>query len=112
MDTGRYIDVEVEAAPDLEEGVERRFKAIDASRIVSRVVLSGEELAGTFRLRAASIDGAPNDEPVYATRVEDSSEGVALLIHGGEGGLWLFDEAGRQVKREGCLLLAPATVAT
>ena len=107
--TGRYIDVDVAADEEVEEGVERRFKAIDGSRVVTTVVLVGEELAGTFRLRAADEGGRPSDEPVYATRVEDSSEGVALLIHGGRGGVWLCDQANRPVKREGCLLLAPST---
>ena len=109
MDNGRYIDVEVEADDEVEEGVERRFKAIGASTIVRTVVLVGEELAGTFLLAAAGEDGSVVDLPVYATRVEDSSEGVALLLHGGPGGVWLLDAEKRPVKREGCLLLAPTT---
>lgn len=108
--TGRYIDVEVAADEDVEEGVERRFKAIGDSRVVTSVVLVGDELAGTFGLVAADAEGRPTEDPVYATRVEDSSEGVALLVHGGPGGVWLVDAAKHRVKREGCLLLAPATV--
>lgn len=107
--TGWYIDVEVEADDEVEEGVERRFKAIGDSRVVTTVVLVGEELAGTFGLVAAGADGRPVALPVYATRVEDSSEGVALLVHGGPGGVWLLDSEKHPVKREGCLLLAPTT---
>ena len=107
--TARYIDVEVLADDEVEEGVERRFKAIDGSRVVTTVVLVGEELAGTFFLRSADERGRPTDEPVYATRVEDSSEGVALLVHGGPGGVWLCDGETRLLKREGCLLLSPTT---
>jgi hypothetical protein len=111
-----FLDIDVSPHPALydPEGLTRRFKTIGAPRVVRSVTLQDEDddLVGTFALAALADGGVASAEPVHAVEVEDSSEGVALLIFGGEGGLSLRDQSGTEIRREACLLLAPGTVAT
>jgi hypothetical protein len=109
-----FLDIDVSPHPALfdPEGLTRRFKTIGAPRIVASVTLRDEELSGTFALVALGEDAEVSGEEVFAVDVEDSSEGVALLIYGGAGGVSLRDETGAEIRREACLLLAPDTIAT
>lgn len=74
-----------------------------------------------FWRREAAIAAAPIPEigrakgakrsGAAAAEVEDSSDGVALLLHGGAGGIRLLDENGAATG-EACLLLARTTEAS
>lgn len=109
-----FLDIDVPPHPALfdPDGLTRRFKTIGEARVVRQVSLADDELDGLFQLRSLDGDGVVTAAPVHAVDVEDSSEGVALLIFGGDGGVVLLDAQGGEARREACLLLAPSTIAT
>ena len=111
----RYIEVDVSEGPNSPLPVNRMFSAMEEPRPVSRVWTS----------RADGVDewwevvGWSGDGPSqgYAAAVEDSGEGAALLLYGGDWGIRLkplgstepWDLENPDQWGEPCLLLEPDT---
>jgi hypothetical protein len=78
-DAPSFIDVIVESHEELPDGCYQRWKALAPPRPVRRVRLEGAEWEVT----------APGASTAHAAPVEDSSEGTAWLVYGGDRGLRL-----------------------
>lgn len=98
--------LEVEPSEGLDEGVQLRFKAIEPVRPVASVSYEAAGLSGRWRAEPLDAEGNLLHEPALAVAVEDSSDGTARLIFGGDGGLRLTHEPTGTVRREAYLLLS------
>ena len=101
------FDLEVEPLEEGDEAVALRFKVIGAPQRLTRVYLEIEGLGGYWRIEGLSQDGRA--VPAHAAPIEDSSDGTALLVHGGACGLRLVHEESSAVRREPYLVLALGT---
>jgi hypothetical protein len=107
--SGRYIDVVVEAQPEIPDGCELRFHAVGEARPVRRIKyepLIGPEGEIEFEVEAAS------GEPAQAVPVDDSSAGTSVLIYGDSKGIRLrqSDNVLGPIVVEPYLLLAPEAI--
>jgi hypothetical protein len=100
----RFVDVQVEEHADLPAGCSMRFRASGEAREVRRVKYESEDgVSGTWRVEAAQSDGTR--APATGVPVDDSGEGTATLIHGGDHGLRLVHEGSDATVAEPYLLL-------
>lgn len=82
--------LEVEESENTLFGVTRSFQTMEDPRPVSRVVTYGPEGSeGSFDVVGWSADGPVT---AFAALVDDSGEGSALLLYGGEEGIRLRPE--------------------
>ncbi len=106
-----FIEIEVEAGENCPYPVTKVFSALGERKPVSRVraiTPDGREL-----LCAVTGWSSTGASPAYAVRVEDSGEGVAMLVYGGDQGVRLkpagspepWDLHSPQQWGEPCLLL-------
>jgi hypothetical protein len=101
MDT--FVDVDVEPGLASEDGLMMRFKLASALQEVREIEHETDDgLAGTFAVFA--LDEHERKSSAHIARVEDSSDGIALLVVGGKQGLLLVHE--RASVREPYLLLS------
>lgn len=100
--------VEVEVEPDEDDGdlISLRWKATEGPFPVRTIELSGV----SYRVFARADDGARTEAD--GAIVEDSSDGVALLVRGGPRGVVLVDATSGAEQREPYLLLARTTAWT
>jgi hypothetical protein len=110
-----FLDVQLEPCVAAPGGLTLRFKVSPGAPEISDVtVLPYESEAGlSGAWRVAGVDTDDDDAPPVAARaalVEDSSDGTAWLVVGGEAGLRLTHEATGVVAREAYLVLAKGTV--
>jgi hypothetical protein len=104
-----FIELDVEPCAGLNEGAQLRFKAISPARPIARAAFEAAGLSGDWRVEAVDAGGELLAEPARTANVEDSSDGTACLVYGGEGGLLLTHEASGARRREAYLLLALGT---
>ena len=85
MTTARFIEVEVEAGNNCDFSLHRIFSLVQKPREVVRVEAPG--IRG--ELAMVEVTGWSEDGPcpAYVAMVEDSGEGHALLIFGGDDGI-------------------------
>jgi hypothetical protein len=102
-----FVEVHVEPCAASEDGVELRFKSAGARRPVATLPYESEAgVSGTWRVTAVDADDSVSQSEAFAVLVEDSSDGTAWLIVGGNGGLLLEQtESGVRV-REPYLVLS------
>lgn len=104
-----FIEVDVEPGPAHEDGVSLRFKRTDGgvARALTWVRYESESgLDGRWSVFTAHTAAGPHAPGAQATQVDDSSDGVTWLIHGGAHGLVLrHDETGAE-ERAPYLVLA------
>ncbi|MGZ3417057.1 MAG: hypothetical protein ACXWUG_00600 [Polyangiales bacterium] len=99
-----FVDVDVEPGPASADGVMMRFKLASPLTDIREIEHETDDgLAGTFAVFAVDDPAAELRTPARAARVEDSSDGIALLVVGGRHGLLLVHERG--IAREPYLLL-------
>ena len=82
-----FIEVDVQAGDNCDYPVNRMFSSLGEPKQV--VWLDGPGHSGevgTFQVTGWSSEGPC---PAYAVQVEDSGEGMALLIYGGDEGIRL-----------------------
>ena len=115
MATARFIEVEVEAGGNCDYSLHRVFSVVEEPKEIARVEAPG--LRG--ELAMVEVTGWSEDGPcpAYAAIVEDSGEGHALLIFGGDDGIrtrpldsdspWSLDDPAQT--GEPCLLLDKTT---
>lgn len=97
-----FIEVDVE-----QQGISMRWKLAGAVSDLHEVDYESEEgVAGTWRVFA--IDEHDARAVAQCAHVEDSSDGVVLLVFGGRAGLLLEHESGAH-ERQPYLLLARTT---
>ncbi len=81
----RFIEVEVEAGGNCDYSLHRVFSVVDEPRRVMHVEAPGRrDEVSMVEVTGWSADGPC---PAYAAIVEDSGEGHALLIYGGDDGI-------------------------
>ena len=111
-----FIDVEVEAGNNCDYSLHRVFSVVSDPREVAQVEAPGVRgSVGLFDVTGWTSEGAPC--PAYAAVVEDSGEGHALLVYGGDDGIrlrpagsaepWSLDSP--EQSGEPCLLLDKTT---
>ena len=106
-----FLEVEVAQSDNSPMELTRIFDALEAPFLLSRVVSA--DLAGTDTLCDVTGWSSIGPCPCYTALVEDSGEGVARLIYGGDEGIRLKradceEEWGLDSPRqwgEACLLL-------
>ena len=107
-----FIEVDVSEGPNCSWAVSRMFQAKAEPRPVSRITaMYPNGVEGLCDITGWSEEGPC---PAYAVVVEDSGEGEALLVFGGDQGLRLkaasrdepFDLGNSSQWGEPCLLLA------
>ncbi len=82
------VVIEIPANPNCEAVEMRVFHDLEPPRPVSQVRVEREGAAPQwFGVTGWTLAGAT--QPAVAQKVDDSGEGVALLIHGGDAGLRL-----------------------
>ena len=106
-----FIEVDVSEGANSPLSLTRMFDAMDVPRPVSRVVAADPE----DNDRACEVTGWSSQGPcpAYAVLVEDSGEGVAMLVYGGDEGIRLraagaqedWDLGSPRQWGEACLLL-------
>jgi hypothetical protein len=97
-----FVEVDVES-----QGISMRWKQAGEVREISALDYESEDgLSGSWRVCA--LDESDAQSPAFAAHVEDSSDGVVLLIFGGRAGLLLEHESGAQ-ERQPYLLLSRTT---
>ncbi len=111
----KYIDVEVEAGTNCDYSLHRVFSLVDEPQPVWRIEAPG--LRGELSMVEVTGWSAEGPCPAYAAIVEDSGEGHALLIYGGDDGIrtrpldsdspWDLDDPSQT--GEPCLLLDKST---
>ncbi|MBX3264091.1 MAG: hypothetical protein KIS78_35805 [Labilithrix sp.] len=107
--SGGFVDVRVEEHDALPDGCSLRFRAQDAGAAVTEIAWESDDgVAGTWRVEAASSDGARG--PATAFAVDDSSAGTSMLIVGGDHGLRLTSLATGETVAEPYLLLSRAAL--
>ncbi|MCU0654940.1 MAG: hypothetical protein MUF64_06520 [Polyangiaceae bacterium] len=92
-----FIEVEVEEGDGIEEPVLLRFKVVSSPRPVTRAQMDGGYGVTWWAIEAPGAEAR-------AALVEDSSDGEALLLFGGERGLRVTSD--REARRVPYLLLA------
>jgi hypothetical protein len=92
-----FIEVEVEEGDGIEEPVLLRFKVVSPPRPVTRAQMDGGSGVTWWVIEAPGAEAR-------AALVEDSSDGEALLVFGGERGLRVTSD--REERRVPYLLLA------
>jgi hypothetical protein len=98
-----FIEVDVEA-----EGISMRWKQSGPVNEIRELEYESEDgVTGMWRVFA--LDDDDTQSVAHAAHVEDSSDGVVLLIFGGRAGLLLEHESGSR-ERQPYLLLARSTV--
>lgn len=112
MSPGDFLSVEVEPGPAQEDGLSMRFKRAGALRPVRTVAYENDDgLDGPWQVWAVdAADGAQRHEARCAL-VDDSSDGLSLLVIGGRHGLVLQHPTGA-TERAAYLLLAAHTAVT
>ncbi len=112
MSPGDFLSVEVEAGPAHEDGLSMRFKRAGALRPVHTVAYENDDgLDGPWQVWSVDdADGAQRHEARCAL-VDDSSDGLSLLVIGGRHGLVLHHPTGA-TERAAYLLLAAHTAVT
>jgi hypothetical protein len=104
-----FVDVDVEPGPASADGLMMRFKLASPLTEIREIEHETDDgLAGTFAVFAVDDPEAEVRSPACAARVEDSSDGISLLVLGGRQGLLLVHERG--TAREPYLLLSRDTV--
>lgn len=99
----RFVDVLVNEHPEIPEGCCQRFQTLEEARPVHHVRYApGQQDPQVWQVDAPTIDGSTR--PAWATAIEDSGAGTALLIYGEELGLRLH--CGSQTLAEPYLLLS------
>ncbi len=106
-----FIEVEVSESTNCPLSLTRMFDAMETPVPVSRVMASG--LEGTDRICNVTGWSGGGPCPAYAVLVEDSGEGIAMLIYGGDEGIRLksadchedWDLVSQSQWGEACLLL-------
>ncbi len=107
--TGHFVDVLVDAHPELPSGLCMRWKAEGPPSPVTVVLFEPDD--GPDGQWLVSGCGPEGETVAQAITVNDSSAGTSTLIWGGSHGLLLRLEADPQVQaREAYLLLAPQEV--
>ncbi|MBM3926063.1 MAG: hypothetical protein FJ320_08770 [SAR202 cluster bacterium] len=107
-----YIEVDVQEGPNSSWAVNRMFSALEPPRLVSRVMASDPK----GREVMCAVTGWSSGGPVAAKAalVEDSGEGIVMLLFGGDQGIRLkpaddaegWDLASPRQWGEPCLLLS------
>ena len=106
-----FVDVLVEPNPNWPEGSALRFKAEDAPRVVRRVRwYDDREVAFVCRVSGWSSAGGGSPVEARGVTIEDSGAGTAVMIWGGDWGLRLEPEDGREPFGQDHLRLAPEDV--
>ncbi len=83
-----FVEVDVEESGNCPLSVTRMFDAMEDPVGVTKVVAS--DPSGEDRLcHVTGWSGASGPCPAYAALVEDSGEGVAILVYGGDQGIRL-----------------------
>ena len=111
-----FIDVEVEAGNNCDYSLHRVFSVVGDPREITQVEAPGTRgEVGLFDVTGWSSEGPC---PAYAAIAEDSGEGHALLIYGGDDGVrlrpvsstepWSLEDPDQS--GEPCLLLDKTTV--
>ena len=92
--TGMFIEVDVSASGNCPLSLTRMFDAMEDPVRVSRVLASDPN----DREAMCNVTGwsAAGPCPAYAVLVEDSGDGLAMLIYGGEEGIRLKPEGNRE----------------
>ena len=106
-----FIEVDVSEGANSPLSLNRMFDAMDVPRPVSRVVAADPD--GNDRACEVTGWSSRGPCPAYAVLVEDSGEGVAMLVYGGDDGIRLrpsehgddWDLASSRQWGEACLLL-------
>lgn len=98
-----FVEVEFEPESDDDDPISLRWKATVGPFVVKTLVLEGV----TWRAQAIAVGGELGD--ATGAMVEDSSDGVALLVRGGLRGVRLRDDASGRERREPYLLLSRDT---
>ncbi len=107
---GDFVAIDVEPGPAHADGISLRFRATASSRVLSRVwyeSLDGVE--GWWSVQAIDDAAGALARDAIAVTVDDSSEGVSLLVAGGRHGLRMTHETGSHTVFEAYLLLARTT---
>lgn len=108
--TGSYVEVQVVAGARFEEDCEMRFHAVGPPRAVQAIRHEfGPGDQAEVTVAGLDADGSPM--PATAVPVDDSSAGMSVLVHGGEGGLRLTRNDTGAVSFEPYLLLHPDCLA-
>jgi hypothetical protein len=107
-----YIEVDVQEGPNAPLPVNRMFSALEPPRLVSRVMASDPK----GREVMCEVTGWSSNGPVpaKAALVEDSGEGIVMLLFGGDQGIRLksadsgeaWDLSSQSQWGEPCLLLS------
>ena len=106
-----FVEVEVAQGANSPMPLTRMFDTLEDPIQVSRVMASDPE--GADRLCDVTGWSASGPCPAYAALVEDSGEGVAMLVYGGDQGIRLkpadcpegWDVSSPNQWGEACLLL-------
>lgn len=106
-----FIEVDVSAEANSPLALTRMFDAMDVPRLVSWVVTAHPE--GNDRACEVTGWSSQGPCPAYAVLVEDSGEGIAMLVYGGDQGIRLrapgaredWDLGSPRQWGEACLLL-------
>ena len=86
-----FIEVDVQAGDNCDYPVNRMFSAVGKPKPVIWLCGPGPRgEMGTFQVTGWSAEGPC---PAYAVQVEDSGEGMALLVYGGDEGIRLKSKA-------------------
>lgn len=110
MDMLEFLEVDVEPGPASEAGIALRFKPITAPSPIAAVDWESDDgLFGTWRVEATDDEAGERRFPARAAQVEDSADGVVVLVMGGLQGLRLEHPSGAVV-REAYLLLSRTAV--
>jgi hypothetical protein len=97
-----FVEVDVES-----QGISMRWKQAGEVREISELDYESEDgVCGTWHV--SSLDESGAQSPARAAHVEDSSDGVVLLIFGGRAGVLLEHESGAQ-EQQPYLLLSRTT---
>ena len=86
-----FIEVDVYAGENCDYPVNRMFSAVEEPKPIISVRAPGPRGdVGTYQVTGWSAEGPC---PAYAVQVEDSGEGMALLVYGGDEGIRLKPKA-------------------
>jgi hypothetical protein len=106
-----YIEVDVQEGPNCSWAVNRMFSALEPPRLVSKVMAS--DPGGREVMCAVTGWSEKGPVPAKAALVEDSGEGIVMLVFGGDQGIRLkpadnveaWDLSSAEQWGEPCLLL-------
>ena len=107
-----FIEVDVQGFSNSPMPLVRMFDAMEEPRPVTKVMAS-DPMGDEQECHVTGWSGDSGPCPAYAVLVEDSGEGVAMLVYGGDEGIrlkpasddgvWDLDDLGQW--GEACLLL-------